>query len=93
MQEKTGKTCLGYATTDSDEDEIVKTISALNNLQVIIADPLFKPVLKLVDKSTSEKIRFVDYPHEAFSGRIYRDRAYNLVRDNVLKIIEKRTNK
>ena len=97
LQKKTRKTCLGYATTDSDEDEIVKTISALKNLQAIIADPLFKPSLKLSDKisgkAKSEKIRFIDYPHEAFSGRIYRDRAYNLVRDNVLKIIEKRTNK
>ncbi|MBR5178838.1 MAG: oxidoreductase [Lachnospiraceae bacterium] len=85
LHEKTGKTCLGYATTDSDEDEIIKVISSLDELQMIIADPLFKPVIKLAAKQNgkvnTEKIKFVDYPHEAFSGRIYRKDIPNIVED------------
>ena len=77
--QKTGKKCYGYATTDSDEDEIIDTIKSLDNLQVIIADPLFKPILKLIDKSKAQKIKFISLPHEAFSGRLYRNEIPNLI--------------
>ena len=79
LSAKTDKKCYGYATTDSDEDEIIDTIKSLDNLQVIIADPLFKPVLKLIDKDKAEKINFISLPHEAFSGRLYRNEIPNLI--------------
>ena len=79
LSAKTGKKCYGYATTDSDEDEIIDTIKSLDNLQVIIADPLFKPVLKLIDKDKAKKINFISLPHEAFSGRLYRNEIPNLI--------------
>ncbi len=44
------------------EDEITE---ALKNAELVIADPMYKPVL-------SPKTRFVPLPHEACSGRIYR---------------------
>ena len=79
LSAKTDKKCYGYATTDSDEDEIIDTIKSLDNLQVIIADPLFKPVLKLIDKDKAKKINFISLPHEAFSGRLYRNEIPNLI--------------
>ena len=79
LSAKTGKKCYGYATTDSDEDEIIDTIKSLDNLKVIIADPLFKPILKLIDKSKAQKIKFISLPHEAFSGRLYRNEIPNLI--------------
>ena len=87
LSAKTGKKCYGYATTDSDEDEIIDTIKSLDNLQVIIADPLFKPVLKLIDKDKAEKINFISLPHEAFSGRLYRNEIPNLV-ENINMLLE-----
>ena len=79
LSNNTDKKCYGYATTDSDEDEIIDTIKSLDNLQVIIADPLFKPILKLIDKSKAQKIKFISLPHEAFSGRLYRNEIPNLI--------------
>lgn len=76
---KTGKKCMGYATTDSDEDEIINVINSLKDIQTIIADPLFKPILKLVEKEKSERIQFISLPHEAFSGRLYRADIPNLI--------------
>ncbi len=87
LSNKTGKKCYGYATTDSDEDEIIDTIKSLDNLQVIIADPLFKPILKLIDKSKAQKIKFISLPHEAFSGRLYRNEIPNLV-ENTNMLLE-----
>ena len=87
LSAKTGKKCHGYATTDSDEDEITDTIKSLDNLQVIIADPLFKPILKLIDKSKAQKIKFISLPHEAFSGRLYRNEIPNLV-ENTNMLLE-----
>ena len=45
------------------EDEIRE---ALTGADVVIADPMYKPICPA-------KARFIPYPHEAFSGRIYRD--------------------
>ncbi len=49
-------------TTAIYEDEITE---ALKNAKLVIADPMYKPVL-------SPKTHFVPLPHEACSGRIYR---------------------
>lgn len=87
LSAKTDKKCCGYATTDSDEDEIIDTIKSLDNLQVIIADPLFKPILKLTAKSKAQKINFISLPHEAFSGRLYRNEIPNLV-ENTNMLLE-----
>ena len=81
LESKIGRKCMGYATTDADEDEIIETISSLQKLEVIIADPLFKPALKLLDKERATRIRFVPLPHEAFSGRLYRADIPNLIMD------------
>ena len=81
ISKKICKKCMGYATTDSDEDEIVEMISSLKNLKVVIADPLFKPMLKLVKTLSLENIRFIEYPHEAFSGRLYRAQIPNVIDD------------
>lgn len=52
-----------------DEVEIE---DALQSAQIIIADPLYRPICP-------EKARFVPLPAEAFSGRIYRKQIPNLV--------------
>ena len=50
------------------EDEIIPLIK---NAKYIIADPMYKPIC-------SDNINFIELPHEAFSGRIYRDKIPNL---------------
>ncbi len=51
------------------EDEIIPIIKDAKN---IIADPMYKPIC-------SDKTNFIELPHEAFSGRIYRDNIPNLI--------------
>lgn len=51
------------------EDDIEK---CLKNSKTIIADPLFRPICPI--DST-----FISLPHEAFSGRIYRDEIPNII--------------
>lgn len=51
------------------EDDIEK---CLKNSKTIIADPLFRPVCPLDSN-------FISLPHEAFSGRIYRDEIPNII--------------
>lgn len=48
-----------------DEDEI---FAALKNADVVIADPLYKPAAR------GKGCRFIELPHEGYSGRIFRDR-------------------
>ncbi|MBR6476090.1 MAG: oxidoreductase [Lachnospiraceae bacterium] len=62
------------ASTDLDEDEIERGISATNLDCVIIADPLFKPLVK------GER-KLIRLPHEAFSGRIFRKEIPDLITD------------
>ena len=62
------------ASTDLDEDEIERGISTTDSECVIIADPLFKPLVK------GER-RLIRLPHEAFSGRIFRKEIPNLITD------------
>ena len=52
-----------------DEDEIAV---AIKGAKVVIADPLYKPIL-------SSKTKFAENPHEGFSGRLFRKRIINLV--------------
>lgn len=54
-----------------DEVEIEKEIQSA---KIIVADPLYRPICP-------ETARFVPLPHEAFSGRIYRNQIPNLVAD------------
>ena len=51
------------------EDDIEK---CLKNSKSIIADPLFRPICPLDSN-------FISLPHEAFSGRIYRDEIPNII--------------
>lgn len=55
--------------TVSDEEEV---IAALNGIQMIIADPLYRPVC-------SKDAQFVPLPAECFSGRIFRNEIPNLI--------------
>ncbi len=52
-----------------DEDDI---IPYLENAKCVIADPLYKPICK-------EDCKFISLPHEAFSGRIYRNQIPNII--------------
>ena len=52
-----------------DEDEIRDTIS---DAKIVIADPLYKPIIP-------DDAIFVEYPHEGFSGRLFRKNILNLV--------------
>lgn len=54
-----------------DEDDI---IPELEGAAYVIADPLYKPIIP-------ESAEFIALPHEAFSGRIYRDEIPDLVSD------------
>jgi nitrogenase molybdenum-iron protein alpha/beta subunit len=47
-----------------DEDFLMQTLS---DAEVVIGDPFYQAVVK-------KGCRFIDWPHEACSGRIYRDR-------------------
>lgn len=51
------------------EDDIE---TCLKNSKTIIADPLFRPICPLDSN-------FISLPHEAFSGRIYRDEIPNII--------------
>ncbi|MBR4780962.1 MAG: oxidoreductase, partial [Lachnospiraceae bacterium] len=62
------------ASTDLDEDEIARGLSSTKTDCVIIADPLFKPLVK------GER-KLMRLPHEAFSGRIFRKEIPDLISD------------
>lgn len=50
------------------------TSEIMTNKKVIIADPLFKPI-------SPDTAKFISFPHEAFSGRIFREEIYNLLEE------------
>ena len=52
-----------------DEDDI---IPCLNKSQIIIADPLYKPICP-------DDCKFISLPHEGFSGRMFRKEIPNLI--------------
>ena len=41
--------------------------AAMRRSKIVIADPLYRVILR-----PSDNVRFIDFPHEAYSGRIYR---------------------
>jgi hypothetical protein len=54
-----------------DEDDI---IPELEGAAYVIADPMYKPIVP-------ESVKFISLPHEAFSGRLYRDEIPDLIAD------------
>ena len=54
-----------------DEDDI---IPELEGAAYVIADPMYKPIVP-------ESVEFIALPHEAFSGRLYRDEIPDLIAD------------
>lgn len=54
-----------------DEDELVEL---LTGKKVIIADPLYRPICP-------SGAKFIQLPHEAFSGRIFRNQIPDLIRN------------
>jgi nitrogenase molybdenum-iron protein alpha/beta subunit len=54
-----------------DEDDI---IPELKGAYAVIADPMYRPIVP-------EGVKFTELPHEAFSGRIYRDSIPDVVKD------------
>lgn len=54
----------GIAETDLAE--------AVRNSAVVIADPLYRTILQS-PRAAGRTIQFIDFPHEAYSGRIYRE--------------------
>lgn len=54
-----------------DEDELLPYLKAA---EIIIADPLYRPICP-------DTARFIALPHEAFSGRIYRDQIPELAEE------------
>ena len=54
-----------------DEDDI---IPELEGAAIVIADPLYKPIVP-------ERAKFISLPSEAFSGRIYREDIPDLIAD------------
>ena len=75
FKSKNGKYIFVAYTTQKDnlfekaKDDIEK---CLKNSKTIIADPLFRPICPLDSN-------FISLPHEAFSGRIYRDEIPNII--------------
>ena len=62
---------LGYEYVMQSENELCEVLKGAKR---IIADPLFRPVCP-------ETAEFIEFPHEAFSGRIYRNRIPNLMKN------------
>lgn len=52
-----------------DEDDL---IPYLKTAKAVIADPLYRPICP-------ESVQFISLPHEAFSGRIYREDIPNII--------------
>lgn len=49
-----------------EESDIIRAMDAAD---VVIADPLYRRAL-----AKGSRVRFIDFPHEAYSGRLFRDR-------------------
>lgn len=59
----------------------VELIPHLQKAEIIIADPMYRPICP-------KEARFVELPHEGFSGRIYRNQILQLI-DGLDEFIEK----
>ena len=74
LKQKTGRHIGVIVSTDLDEDEIAQALLTAPDACTVIADPLFKPLLK--------NKKLIRLPHEAFSGRLYRDEIPDLITDS-----------
>lgn len=57
-----------------DEDDL---IPYLKTAKVVIADPMYHPICR-------ESVQFISLPHEAFSGRIYKNDVPNIIGNRFL---------
>ena len=73
LKQKTGRNIGVIVSTDLDEDGIADALLTAPDACTVIADPLFKPLLK--------NKKLIRLPHEAFSGRLYRDEIPDIVTD------------
>ena len=73
LKRKTGRNIGVIVSTDLDEDGIADALLTAPDACTVIADPLFKPLLK--------NKKLIRLPHEAFSGRLYRDEIPDIVTD------------
>lgn len=55
----------------TDEEEDIAQIS--QNADIIIADPLYNRICTYGKKASEIKTRFISFPHDAYSGRIFHD--------------------
>ena len=74
LEEQTGIRAVGIDATEIWEDDIIRL---MQGAQIIIADPMFEPVCP-------KGVHFIGLPHEACSGRIYRDGIPDLMIDNTI---------
>lgn len=82
IYEETGKGVKVLCATDAEEEVLsdgciqaideAELIPYLLEAEVVIGDPMYRPICP-------KEVKFVELPHEAFSGRIYRKTAPNLV--------------
>ena len=73
LKQKTGRNIGVIVSTDLDEDGIADALLTAPDACTVIADPLFKPLLN--------NKKLIRLPHEAFSGRLYRDDIPDIVTD------------
>ena len=87
---KTGENFSFFGTTESDEDEIINLLSSLKGLKKIVADPLFERIVRVCERNNGigEKIEFISLPHEAYSGRLYRNMIPDFVKNGINTIGE-----
>ena len=74
IEAQTGRTAVGIDATELWEDDVMRL---MRGAKIIIADPMFEPVCP-------KDARFIGLPHEACSGRIYRDALPDLMTDNII---------
>lgn len=68
---------------DIDDGSEETAERAMEKAGLIVADPLYRLILK------NEAARFIETPHQAFSGRIYLENAPNLIGEKANKYFEK----
>lgn len=84
LYEETGKGAKVLCAVDAEPElfsegcmearDEVELIPHLEKAEIVIADPMYRPICP-------EWTKFIELPHEGFSGRIYRDRIPQLVDD------------
>lgn len=82
LYEETGKGAKVLCAVDAEPElfsegciearDEVELIPHLQNAEIIIADPMYRPICP-------KEARFIELPHEGFSGRIYRNQIPQLV--------------